>query len=188
MIAFIDESVRTGSGRLLYVMAAGVVVKTDADRARDELRKFLSPHQGYFHWADEKPARRLAMLDRLAELDVMAFVTGYYPTANRRQERARASCMTMLVGDLRVEDVDDLVIETRGEALDRHDRQTLLDARHAGIAADSLTYRHAGKLKEPGLWAADAIAGAVATHLAGDDSRYYERLRPSLLKIRQHGP
>jgi hypothetical protein len=187
VIAFVDESVRTGSGGLLYVVAAGVVVKTDADRARDELRKFLSPRQGYFHWGDEKPARRLAMLDRLAELDVMAFVTSYYPAANRRQERARASCLTMLVGDLRVEDVDELVVETRGEYLDRRDRRTLLHVREVGIAADSLTYRHAGKLEEPGLWAADAIAGAVATHLAGNDSQYYERLRPSLLKIRQHG-
>jgi hypothetical protein len=188
VIAFIDESVRTGSGGLLYVVAAGVVMKTDADRVRDDLRKFLSPRQRYFHWGDERPARRLAMLDRLAELDVMALVSSYYPAANHRQEQARANCLTVLVGDLRAESTNELVIETRSEPLDRRDRRTLLHARDVGIAADSLTYWHGRKLEEPGLWAADAVAGAVATYLAGDDSQYYERLRPWLLRIRQHSP
>jgi hypothetical protein len=188
VIAFIDESVRTGSGGLLYVVAAGAVVQADLDPARDGFRKLLLPRQPYLHWNSEKPARRVAVLDRLTGLEVMAFACSYYPVGTRRQEPARAACLTALVGDLKAEGISDLVIETRSEALDRRDRQTLLDARHAGIAADSLIYRHVGKLEEPLLWAADAIAGAVALHRTGEDSRYFKQLQTSLLVIRRLGP
>ena len=188
MIAFVDESVRSGSGKLLYVVAAGAVLQADGDRARDELRKLLLPRQPYLHWNSEKPVRRLAVLDRLTGLGAMVFACSYYPVGTRHQESARATCLTALVGDLKAAGISELVIETRSEVPDRRDRRTLLDARHAGIAADSLTYRHVGKLEEPLLWAADAIAGAVALHLTGEDSRYFEQLQTSLLVVRRLGP
>jgi hypothetical protein len=188
MIAFVDESVRARSGRLLYVVAAAAVLQADLDQARDEFRKLLLPRQSYLHWNSEKATRRVALLDHVSDLAAMALTYGYYPAGARHQERARAACLTALVGDLKVEGISELVIETRSEALDRRDRQTLLDARHAGIGADSLTYRHVGKLEEPLLWAADAIAGAVALHLTGEDSRYFEQLQASLLVVRRLGP
>jgi hypothetical protein len=167
VIAFVDESVRTGSGGLLYVVAAAAVLRADRDRARDEFRKLLLPRQPYLHWNSEKPARRVAVLDRLAGLDAMALACGYYPVGTRHQESARAACLTALVGDLKAAGISELVIETRGEPLDRRDRRTLLHAREVGIAPRNLSYRHVGKLEEPLLWAADAIAGAVALHLTG---------------------
>jgi hypothetical protein len=188
MIAFIDESVRAGSGGLLYVVAAGAVVQADLDPARDAFRKLLLPRQPYLHWNTEKPARRLAVLDRLTGLDAMALACSSYPVGTRRQERARAACLTALVGDLKAEGISELVIETRGESLDRRDRRTLLHARDVGIAPHNLSYRHVGKLEEPLLWAADAIAGAVALHLTGEDSRYYEQLQTGLLVVRRLGP
>ena len=188
MIAFIDESVRAGSGRLLYVAAAGAVLQADLDRARDELRRLLLPRQPYLHWNSEKAARRVAVLDRLTGLEVMAFACSYYPVGTRRQEPARATCLTALVGDLKAEGISELVIETRGEVPDRRDRRTLLHAREVGIASGDLSYRHVGKLEEPLLWAADAIAGAVALHLTGEDSRYFKQLQTSLLVIRRLGP
>jgi hypothetical protein len=188
VIAFIDESVRAGSRRLLYVVAASAVLQADGDRARDELRKLLLPRQPYLHWNSEKPARRLAILDRLTSLGAMVFACSYYPVGTRHQESARAACLTALVGDLKAEGISELVIETRGEALDRRDRRTLLHAREVGIASGDLSYRHTGKREEPLLWAADAIAGAVALHLTGEDSRYFEQLQAGLLVVRRLGP
>jgi Protein of unknown function (DUF3800) len=185
--AFIDESVRAGSGGLRYVVAAGAVLQADRDRARDELRKLLLPRQRYLHWNSEKAARRLAILDRLSGFVAMALACSSYPVGARRQERARADCLTALVGDLKAQGITELVIETRGEVPDRRDRRTLLHARDAGIAASDLNYRHVGKLEEPLLWAADAIAGAVALHLTGEDSRYFEQLRMSLF-VHRLGP
>lgn len=188
MIAFIDESVRTGQGGLLYVVAAATVIQGESDRARDELRKLLLPQQRFIHWHNERPPRRLAMLERLAEVDVMALACSYFPTVAKRQELARKVSLTSLVGDLRGEGIHELVIETRGEALDRQDRRTLLHARDAGLADGTMVYKHAGKLAEPLLWAADAVAGSIALHLAGEDSTYFAKLQASLLKVRQVGP
>lgn len=169
------------------MVAAGAVLQADLDRGRAELRKLLLPRQPYLHWNSEKAVRRLAMLDRLSGFVAMALACSYYPVGARRQEPARAACLTALVGDLKAEGISELVIETRGEVPDRRDRRTLLHARDVGIAADSLTYRHGRKLEEPLLWAADAIAGAVALHLTGEDSRYFERLQMSLF-VRPLGP
>jgi hypothetical protein len=188
MIAFSDESVREGQGGLLYVVAAGAVAQTDLDPARDELRKLLLSRQPYLHWNSEKAARRLAIVDCLSDLVAMALACTYYPVEARRQEPARAACLTALVGDLKAEGISKLVIEARGEVLDRRDRRTLLHAREVGIASHDLNYRHVGKLEEPLLWAADAIAGAVALHLTGEDSRYFEQLQTSLLIVRRLGP
>jgi hypothetical protein len=78
-----------------------------------------------------------------------------------------------------------VVIEAReSRAQDRLDNATLLDADHAGVAP-GLRYRHAGKLDEPILWAADAVVGAVGMHVAGVDSTYLARLAPEVLKLRR---
>jgi hypothetical protein len=51
-----------------------------------------------------------------------------------------------------------------------------------------MVYKHVGKLEEPLLWAADAVAGSISLHLAGEDSTYFAKLQASLLKVRQVGP
>lgn len=188
MIAFLDESIRAGQGGLRYVVAAGAVVQTDLDPARDAFRELLLPRQPYLHWNSEKPVRRLAIVDRLTNFVAMALACSSYPIGAKRQEPARAACLTALVGDLKAKGISELVIETRGEVPDRRDRRTLLHARDVGIAPPDLSYRHVGKLEEPLLWVADAIAGAVALHLTGEDSRYFEQLQTSLLVVRRLGP
>ena len=174
VIAYVDESARPGPEGVYYLMTAGVVVGAEVDHARRVLMK-LQPPQGRFHWRQEGERGRLAMLEVMAELGMAAFVTWDYPIGNRRQEPARRRCLTTLLDDLRHEGVDELVIERRHQALDHLDRQTILDAQHAGLAPSNLLYRFEAPKIEPLLWVPDAIAGAVGMHLAGD-STYYDRL------------
>lgn len=174
MIGYVDESARQGPEGVYYLVTAGVVVGADADNARRALAK-LHPPQGRFHWRQEGERGRVAMLEAMAELGVAAFVTWDYPIGNKRQEQARRRCLTTLLDDLRHEGVDKLVIERRHQALDNADRQTILDARHAGLAPPDLEYHFAAPHEEPLLWVPDAIAGAVGMHLAGN-STYYHRL------------
>jgi len=188
VIAYLDESSRRGPSGLLYVVAAAVVVGAEEDHARAELRKLLLPRQDYLHWHNERPARRAVILDTISGLGVLAMAVSYHPAANRHQERARSACVTALAGDLRREGIAELVIEARQEQQNRADRQHLLDARHAGLLPDSFAYRHRGKKEEPLLWIADAIAGTVSAHLAGDDSTWWLRLAPDVLRLTRLGP
>jgi hypothetical protein len=182
VIAFGDESVRVGAGGLLYVLGAAVVIR-DLDATRAELRALVPGRQERLHWRGEREARRLALLATLNDAGVAVFASWSYPVARHRQERARRACLITLAGDVARECVDELVLEHRDEAGDRLDRQTLLDARHGGVA--DLRYRFARPAEEPLLWAADAIAGAMSVHLAGVTSVYFEALRPSVLVVRR---
>lgn len=184
VIGYVDESARQGAEGVYYLVTSAVVVGTDLDTARRVLGK-LHPPQGRFHWRQERERGRLAMLDVMAGLGVAAFVTWDYPIGQKRQEEARRRCLTTLLDDLRREGVDELVIERRHQALDNADRQTILDARHSGLAPADLLYRFAAPHDEPLLWMPDAIAGAVGMHLAGN-STYYHRLDVgSLLVVRR---
>ncbi len=102
------------------------------------------------------------MLDAMAELGTAAFVSWGYPIGMRRQEEARRRCLTTLLADLRHEGVGELVIERREDRLlNTADRQTILDAQHAGMASPSLVYRFELPKAEPLLWVPDAMAGAI---------------------------
>ncbi len=175
VIAYVDESARPGPEGSYYVMTAGVIMGAEVDHAREVLAK-LHPPKGRFHWNDEGERGRIAMLEAMVELGVAAFVTWDYPVGNKRQETARRRCLTTLLDDLRHEGVDELVIERRHRAQDNLDRQTILDARHAGLAPADLLYRFEAPKAEPLLWVPDAIAGAVGLHLAGLTNDYYNRL------------
>lgn len=182
MIAYGDESVREGTGGLYYVLGAAVVMR-DLDETRAALRALVPGRQDRLHWRGEREARRLALLAILSDAGAAVFASWCYPVPRHRQERARRVCLTTLAGDLAREGVEELVLEHRDEAGDRLDRQTMLDARHGGVA--DLRYGFARPAEEPLLWAADAIAGALSVHLAGVTSAYFEALRPSVLVVRR---
>lgn len=186
MIAYVDESVPEMSNGLCYVVAAAVLVHNDHAQAREKIRKLLLPGQARFHWTSERAERRFAMLELVAALDVMAIVQASFPCGRKRQNQARRSCLTSLLGDLASHQVGQVVIEHRDEAGDRLDRQTFVAAKHGGIA--EVAYGFRAGADEPLLWVADAIAGAVSGHLAGWTSTYYERLAPNLLLLRRLDP
>ncbi len=184
MNAYIDESARKGPNGLWYLMCAAVVVDGDDQRARDTITKLLLPRQDHLHWRNESDARRDTIVAALSDTGIAALVVVRYPIQARRAEKGRVEVLTNLASDLASEGVDNMVIEARDQALNRKDHQTLIDARHAGLIPDTMSWTHQPKRSDPLLWAADAIAGVVGSHFAGVESRWYVALRTELLRVR----
>jgi hypothetical protein len=80
------------------------------------------------------------------------------------------------LADLEAAGVKRLVFESRQEARDTRDRQTIVTARKARLISRSLTHSFARPLEEPLLWIPDAIAGAVGAALVEEDRSYVEHL------------
>jgi len=187
MRGFVDESSRDGPGGLCYVTAAAVAVENEAE-ARRVLKKLRRPGAVSVHWHDDRAhARRVELLEALADLDLQAFATYRHLVPPRRQERARRQCLAALADDLATEGVTDMVIESRQPAQDRQDRSLMLGIQQAG-RAPGLSYGHVMKPDEPLLWAADIITGVLSMHLVGVDSRYFTMMSGSLLHIRALEP
>jgi hypothetical protein len=171
-IAFVDESLRPGDDGLYVV--AGVVLIDDVSGARTAAEK-VPLRKRRFHWSGEEEAQRLEILDLLVDLKAGLWSYECRPCPTSKQERARAKCLTRLLWDLQVLGVTQLVIESRGAAADRKDRQTVLGAIKSGACSADLVYEHRRPVHDPGLWLADALAGATAMALAGQP-RYRDRL------------
>lgn len=182
--AYVDESARV-PGEGLYLVASVVVFVDRASEIRERLRRLLLPRQLRFHWREESPKRRLEMLKLIQELRVEARAYVRNPTGRREQGRARRLCLEELLWDLRQLGIGELVIESRGEDLDRQDRQAIIEARRALIAPDGLKYGFARPKEEPLLWIPDSIAGAVAACEVDPGCEYGEAL--AALAVRRRG-
>lgn len=68
------------------------------------------------------------------------------------------------------------MIESREAHNDSKDARTIEQARRAGRASSQLSYRFDRPSAEPLLWFPDAVAGALAAHLADGDSSYLGQL------------
>jgi hypothetical protein len=94
MIAFVDESVRVRSGRLLYVVAAAAVLQADLDRARDEFRKLLLPRQAYLHQPPTSPednrlGEQIAAVEARLEEVAIQFADDPYVSADQVRAMTR---------------------------------------------------------------------------------------------------
>lgn len=170
--AFVDESLRPGPNGF-YVVAA-VVLLDDIPRARISAEK-VPPGGKRFHWKDEREASRLAMLDVLLELGVGLWSYECRRCPTSKQERARTKCFELLLWDLKELGVEQLVIEARGRAADRKDARAIGHAQRASAASTRLVYEHRQPNRDSSLWLPDALAGAVASAIAGHPS-YRDRL------------
>lgn len=178
VFAVLDESTPELPSGVAYVLS-GVVLVADEARARQAARAALPPdRRNPFHWHREGPAARAAMMLCLIEVGAVAHVYVHYPTARRRQERARAISLAALVPDLVAEGAEHLCIESRGAAADVRDRVTLLDALNPDGGVRTLTYDWRTK-DEPALWLADAVCGATSDFLRGSAGKlkYFRELR-----------
>lgn len=184
MIAFVDESMRQSDDGL-YVVAAAVVVEDESGRVREALRDVLLPGQVRFHWHDERPERRLAMLKVVSSRIAAGFAAFHRSGGHASQERARAQCLKCLLWHLGQYGVSDLTMESRGAPNDARDRRTIIAAQQSQIASKDLRYGFAWAREEPLLWLPDALAGAVSRHLAGEGSEYYRLVEHTMMGLEQ---
>ena len=178
MLAVMDETSPSDSGGIYYVVAATIILHEDSSQARDILRAVVSEpgRKRPFHWHIEGSDIRGRMIECLGELGAVAHICVHYPTGRKRQELARAEGIKTLLPLLLEEGVDELLIESRGEALvDNRDKRVIIGTLQR-LGNPTLSYDWRDKSDEL-LWLADAVCGSVREYLLGENNSYFEQLR-----------
>ncbi|WNV86702.1 hypothetical protein [Umezawaea sp. Da 62-37] len=167
--AFADESFQESlDGTGFYVLAAVVFDSVVHDQVRDMLRALPGrPRGAKLHWTSMTTAYRHTAARDLAEVEGMHVVTIGSPVRHRRQERARAACLTRLTCELHSYGVQELLIESRTAALNARDVATVTGARYTLPKGTHFRVEHQAGAEEPLFWAADIVAGAVRAHRFG---------------------
>ncbi len=183
--AFADESFFERPTAGFYVLATVVFDAEVAETAREVMLQLRGRRQTTkLHGNEMSTPQRLAAAKTLADLDGLHVVTVGAPVPAKRQERARAQCLTRLVVELVGYGVTDLWLEARTATLDRRDVTTVTGARHHLPRGTLFRVEHRPGGADALFWAADIVAGAVR---AGRSGRGRAALRPSPLPLRGWG-
>lgn len=157
--AFVDESIHE-AGVGAYVLGC---VEAPIDGCHD-IRTILRK-EGLFSFRKATNHRRRAMLHQIGAWGLTShayYHRGLYQTG---RTQARKVCLLQLLASLS-SDVSQIVIETqRTERELTWDTVNLHHARNRGITRNDLAFEFMGKLDEPMLWPADAIASGSRTTL-----------------------
>jgi hypothetical protein len=148
MHAFIDES--RGDDDCILIGAA--VEDADLKATRVAMRDLLMPGRQSVHCRRESNWHRTPIANGISAMPVIVYL---HLEADNRDKVARAACREALLPCLPAAGVTRVVSETR-EGQDHADRVTL--ARLVGGPTERrLSYVHAVRPTEPGLWIADAV-------------------------------
>lgn len=181
--AFADESFQESpDDKGFYVLAAVVFDHGSYDHVRETLLGLRGQRAAKLHWNEMDRHERHTAARRLAEISGLHVVTVGSPVPQRRQERARAACLTRLVHELHGYGVGELLIEARTDVLNRRDVNTVMGARHQLPKGTRFRVTHQPGAVEPLFWAADIVAGAVRAHRLGTPT-YWEALIDRLYEI-----
>ena len=166
--AFADESFVEAATGGFYVLAAVVFEHGTHQAVREAmlgLRGTRGSHKLHWNEMDSKQKRTAAKV--VADLDGFHIVAIGSPVPARRQERARAACLTRLVHELHGYAVSELWMEARTDVLNMRDIDTVRGARYGLPKGAVLRVEHIDGKDEPVFWAADIVAGAIRTHREG---------------------
>lgn len=178
--AFLDESVRLANSGL-YVMAAVVVPTARADDVRAALRG--EPPRRRYHWHDEHAGSRMAMTERVRALGLDSVAVVTWPVEAKRTERARRHCLLRLLWELGERDVADVLMESRHQRRDKHDRHVISCGQRSGQVARGLRYGFELPLVECLLWLPDIVAGATARAFVEGDRTYLDALGTAVVTV-----
>ncbi|MGH3965377.1 MAG: hypothetical protein ACRDRY_19300 [Pseudonocardiaceae bacterium] len=167
-MAFADESFREDPTEGFYVLAAAVLEVRAQQPARELMRRLLgSRRTTKLHWHEMDRLQQKDAAHRVAGIEGFHVVAVGSPVPRRRQERARAACLTALVGELHGFGVQHLLIEARAADLNRRDVATVQGARFGLPKGARFRVDHIPGSAEPLLWVADVVAGVVRASRQG---------------------
>jgi len=182
--AFVDETFREDSTAGFYVLAAVVLGPSAQDEVTVGMLRLRGRRRmAKLNWSQMDHPQRKAAATQLAGADGLHVAVVGTPVPRRRQERARALCLTALVPDLHERGVQEILIEARTPELDRRDIETIRGVRFGLPRHTTLWARHVPGAEQPLLWAADIVAGAVRADHDGA-GEYREILAERIHEIR----
>src|SRR5215212_3440435 len=165
-IGWSDESF-AGSIMVLSVVRIGL---GDGDDVRAALRDLRVGGTGVLHFSKERPDRRPMLAKAVGDLGLD--LTVVIRRSGDSDARAGAVCLTTIAWALR-DELDELVIESRGAKPDRVDADLFAKLSRTGCR---LPVRFLGKHADPLLWAADILASATFQAVANDAEDYLHLL------------
>ena len=173
-----DESFdEAAEGGVYVVCAATFEADLDLDHVRDVMLGLRKRRQwGKLHWSEMDDTERRKATEEVAAFGGLHVVAVATPVPHKRQERARAACLTALVGELHGLNVIRLCMESRTAALDKRDVDIVRAARQRLPKGMTLHVEHKRGVDEPLLWVADIVAGACRSHRQGVEVEYREAL------------
>lgn len=166
IVAAVDETEVKAGVLEAYVLVA--VVLLDGAAAAQSMRDLVSApgRKRPFHWRKEGPKNRDGARQLIRQHAVGTQVLAQ-TTSRGGSEQARAALMTELVTRLANDEIEHLVIESRGTVSDERDRAVILDRQHR-LGSRAFSYRWSSKYAAV-LWFADALAGAAREAVANGD-------------------
>lgn len=181
--AFADESFYETDHGGFYVLAAAVFEPAVYEGARAAMVELRGKHIGKLHWSKMDAQEQRNAAKRLAGLDGLHLVTVGAPVPRKRQERARAMCLTTLSVELYGYGVTELLMESRTPQLDQRDVRTVAGVRQRLLPRGAeFRVDHQPGAAEPLFWSADIVAGAVRAHREGNPF-FRELLRDRIYEI-----
>lgn len=160
--AYADESFREDALLGFYVLAAAVVEPHMCEEVREAMLALRGRRATKkLHWNEMDRLQQQEAAKMVAALRGFHVVTVGAPLPHKRQERARAACLTALIVELSGLGIEDLVMEGRTSALNQRDIRTAVGARFALPKGAHFRLEHRPGADEPIFWAADIVAGAV---------------------------
>ena len=164
IVAFVDESEphqQTDPGT--YILTATLCSRSDIAAIRTVLKGLKPRGSAKLHWKDEPARRRVELVGALSALPLDHVIVVRKGPSAMTSERRRRLCLTRMFHELAERGVDELIAESRGPADDRRDRGLLDALRAQRQVPATLRLDHRPGPSEPVLWAADCVAGAIAS-------------------------
>lgn len=170
LLAFLDESQSDRRGDPdTYMLGAGVCAPGhDVDEVRDAMRGLKLKSEPKLHWRDAVEKRQEQIITALADLPITHLVVVRAGLPGERPERQRRLCLERMLSELVSLEVQTAIFESRGPADDRRDRDMLGHLRAQKRLSASLRMEHLAGPREPALWAADVLCGAVTADRTGN--------------------
>ncbi|MGL3199438.1 MULTISPECIES: hypothetical protein [Curtobacterium] len=181
--AFVDES-EPGDRRDpgVYILGAVSVPDDRGDQVRDALTA-LKPRSAHkLHWTESDGHHRAHIVAALCGLPMAAVGVVSLTDVAVRSERRRRLAIERLIVELTASGVDQIVFESRGPS-DRHDRAHI-DGLRARRVVSGVRSEHVPGVREPLLWAADAVCGVVSLDRRGESG--HRRALGARLVIHEH--
>jgi hypothetical protein len=169
LMAWSDESFQEHDDTGFYIIAAAVIPDDAQGHVREEMLRLQARHSSTkVHWTKADDLQRAELARTVAALDGLHVVAVGAPVRPRRQERARAHCLSLLVYELHGFGVQHLFLEARDPVLNARDIATARQSRYMLPKDARFRLDHLAGPAEPLLWVADIVAGAVRAEKLGD--------------------
>lgn len=168
--AFVDESYSHDSSDRagFYLLGAAIIAQGDLEVHRQRMTELKPAGSAKLHWHDEGFRRRLHISRAIAKLSALHIVVIRSSPAGERTERQRRKCLQRLLFELVDLGVSRVVLESRGPADDKRDRNLVGAMRAQHQMRAMMRIEHLAGPRDPLLWIPDAVCGAVHAAKLGD--------------------